>query len=378
MGVTASSPFDLESISNEDICAYVSEMKGGEYAVYVPSLREMDGMNGATLKHFDNDGWDGMVDKISSSLGVKNEIHAGALLAEVFKIRELDREGEIAREGSEGGGGDGDGGEVGIFRSPSLSTAKIMECCICLEPMYKPVTLLCGHNGCKSCLEQSFLTSSSCPCCRAEVTVETRSLLSVNIALDELILKAYPDLEEYRKSLAKKAEVAEVLRELNSKDSSGHTQLMVAASTGDTARVRVLIDEGADVNIVDSVGRNALTSASWGLHIEAVRALISGGINVNTVNTLDGRTALHDHSYWGHIELVRILLAAGALPNSRDGRQCTPLYLASNQGNFEVVKMLIEAGADVNVRTTAGFTALAACSSSSPIANYLRDHGASR
>jgi hypothetical protein len=42
-----------------------------------------------------------------------------------------------------------------------LALQKMLECSICLETMVDPVTLACGHNFCKSCLEALIIHSGS-------------------------------------------------------------------------------------------------------------------------------------------------------------------------------------------------------------------------
>lgn len=48
--------------------------------------------------------------------------------------------------------------------------AEELSCCICLEAFKEPVTTPCGHNFCKSCLEETWAVQGApypCPQCRA-------------------------------------------------------------------------------------------------------------------------------------------------------------------------------------------------------------------
>jgi ankyrin repeat protein len=78
--------------------------------------------------------------------------------------------------------------------------------------------------------------------------------------------------------------------------------------------------------------------------IEAIKAMIEAGANVNHIDPL-GRTALHASTQQGHAEVVRVLLENGADPNvrRRDGR--TPLESAESLGYVDIAELLREKGA---------------------------------
>jgi len=66
---------------------------------------------------------------------------------------------------------------------------------------------------------------------------------------------------------------------------------MRAAGTGHTEIVRLLIDKGADVNLLDKNGETALMGAAGAGHTEIVKVLIDKKANVDTKNN-NGVTAL--------------------------------------------------------------------------------------
>lgn len=70
--------------------------------------------------------------------------------------------------------------------------------------------------------------------------------------------------------------------------------VLVAASTGDTAKLQQDLDKGSDVNHSDDEWqRTPLFWAIQGGHDDAVQLLLQRGADVNTAEPCFGRTALH-------------------------------------------------------------------------------------
>lgn len=152
--------------------------------------------------------------------------------------------------------------------------------------------------------------------------------------------------------------------DVNARTQLGRTPLIVASSSyGGAEAARLLLDAGADVNAPDNAGMSPLITAARADDISIAKLLLARGADANhtAAGTGQAATALMAAAYTGSTELVRQLLARGAKvdPVSRDftevvkngrvlfGRN-TVLHLGVASGNAEVVKMLLDAGAAVN------------------------------
>ncbi len=176
----------------------------------------------------------------------------------------------------------------------------------------------------------------------------------------------------------------------------GQTALMWAAARGDAAMIKTLLEAGANVQAttptvvrkdpndvadfkreaaqtvsgyryadVDPSAFSALTFAVREGHIDAAKALLDGGANVNDV-VADGTSALVVAVTNAHYELAAYLLDRGADPNAnaqgwtalhqaiRSRRAATRFYIApvptGTMDSFELIKKLIASGAHVNAR----------------------------
>ena len=137
----------------------------------------------------------------------------------------------------------------------------------------------------------------------------------------------------------------------------------------DKSEVESVTDTAIDPRIADAARRD---------DIEAVRALIAGGADVNAAHG-DGMTGLHWAALNGNVEMARLLLEAGATLKAatRLGAH-TPLHVAAKESHGEVVAILAEAGADVAAATETGAMPLhfAAASGDVHAVTVLLDHGA--
>lgn len=120
--------------------------------------------------------------------------------------------------------------------------------------------------------------------------------------------------------------------------------LAVAVYAGDTARVKSLLDAGADPNERGYRGRTMLMRAISGGHLEVVQALLDAGAHINAKKE-NGATALIMAVFFGHADIVRLLLAAGADPTVPTPQGVSAEEWARTAGFDEVAALLRDAEA---------------------------------
>jgi ankyrin repeat protein len=140
--------------------------------------------------------------------------------------------------------------------------------------------------------------------------------------------------------------------DVNARNTLGSSALTWA--TKDLAKVRLLLDHGADVNVTSIPGRTPLLVAT--MHnpsADVVKLLIARGADALAADKLHA-TALHTAAVAADIGTLRALLDAKVDVNARDAADFTPLMVAASNGSVEAVKLLLSRGARVNDVSGAG------------------------
>lgn len=148
-------------------------------------------------------------------------------------------------------------------------------------------------------------------------------------------------------------------------DEQRWTPLYLSARTpdqdSDARKVRLLLDAGADPNIATVEGWTPLIAAARYADADTMRLLLDAGAD-GTARTADGWSALHFAAR--HPELdpqmkkLRMALAHGAEADGQNDERWTPLLLAARYGDAQRVALLIEAGANVDQRESSGWSAV--------------------
>ena len=133
--------------------------------------------------------------------------------------------------------------------------------------------------------------------------------------------------------------------------SDGASPLAVAIQLGQNApnMVRVLLEMKADPSQMTADGRTPLLMAVPQGSAEVVRLLLGACTDKARASMADhatpqsGVAALHKAAFLGHDETVRHLLKAGAKVEITDAEGVTPLLLACRNGHASVVRALLKA-----------------------------------
>jgi ankyrin repeat protein len=144
---------------------------------------------------------------------------------------------------------------------------------------------------------------------------------------------------------------------LNLRGPGGATPFMFAALYGDAALLERLRARGGDPNAVNDANATALMWAVGDL--AKVRVLVEHGAQVNA-RPNDGRTPLFIAATQpGSTAVVKYLLDHGAEPNpgGRAPGDSTPLRQAAVAGDAEVMRVLIDHGANIKAMGAAGLSA---------------------
>jgi Ankyrin repeats (3 copies)/Ankyrin repeat len=139
------------------------------------------------------------------------------------------------------------------------------------------------------------------------------------------------------------------------------TPLFAAAKRGQATIVKLLLEQGADVNDggyhdLRSAWSPLCTAAKYG-HEPIVKVLLDHGANIHAADHT-GWTAIGAASKAGYVGIVHLLLEKGANVSVRNESDWTPLHTAALYNRAEVIKVLLNWGADVQVKDDQGRTPL--------------------
>jgi uncharacterized protein len=143
------------------------------------------------------------------------------------------------------------------------------------------------------------------------------------------------------------------------RDALGELDVFEAATAGDTARLRALLDRDPELVRAWSADRaTALHFAAFFAQPEAARLLVERGANVHAVSpTFGDVTPLHSAAASASSEIVVLLLEHGGDPNARQSGGFVALHAAAQNGDLRSAEALLVSGADVSAATDDGRTA---------------------
>jgi ankyrin repeat protein len=167
----------------------------------------------------------------------------------------------------------------------------------------------------------------------------------------------------------------------------GYTPIEWAARENHVEALQLLLNHKADINKGNTINTNALIGACIGAQKDALKLLLKKGANINHTD-IYGRTAVHhicqNAKQWGgaiitetingvtkelknprfkqHTEMLKLLLKNSAEVNLESNEGFTPLHYCADTNAHSFIPLLIKAGANVNAQNGKGYSPLHAAS----------------
>ena len=178
-------------------------------------------------------------------------------------------------------------------------------------------------------------------------TILHKSAFNCDIEMTNLIIK-----EAKRHLGMGKGDV--LAKFINDKTNEGLTALHYAANKGNIPLLKLLIENGANVDAVTNLGQNLMHMAAEGNQPSMLIYLITEQhLSAQSVDE-NGSTPLHWACYSGAEEAVNFLLNLNVNINDQDKEKLTPLHLATNEGRENIVLKLLQKNADRNLANNKG------------------------
>ncbi|MCG8340701.1 MAG: ankyrin repeat domain-containing protein, partial [Cytophagales bacterium] len=145
---------------------------------------------------------------------------------------------------------------------------------------------------------------------------------------------------------------------INERNFDGDTPLIIEIKAEEVDEVKILLEEGANVNKKDERDKAPLHWALEGGNQAIIDALLGEkSIDVN-IPDKNGKTPLHYAAALGNRALIETLITKGARVDRRDDKGRTALHDAVEKGNKETVVALLGKDANVNAQDNEGKTLL--------------------
>jgi uncharacterized protein len=131
-----------------------------------------------------------------------------------------------------------------------------------------------------------------------------------------------------------------------------------AAHWGKNEKVIAYLNSGVDVNAPNRWGRTPLAVALFRKHYDTARMLIEKGADINVIDKLYDIALICYPIIDGDLEMTRYLTDHGADVNLASSKGFTALIEAAYRGHTDIGRLLLEHGADVDAVAIGKVTAL--------------------
>lgn len=141
----------------------------------------------------------------------------------------------------------------------------------------------------------------------------------------------------------------------NVEDSTGARPIHSAAALGHSEVVRLLIDNGADINVAENhYGLDPLMLATDLGREAVVQLLLERGANRKYEDPEHRASALHLAAKAGHAQIARALINAGWAVIAVNKYGHTPLITAAFKGHDACLQLLLDCGGDMDLLAIGG------------------------
>lgn len=146
--------------------------------------------------------------------------------------------------------------------------------------------------------------------------------------------------------------------DMNSRDETGGTALHAAGNSG-ASMMQLLLAHGASISARDNEGKTPLFQAMrYDYGVEGIEALIKAGADVNATD-VRGRTAMFEiDGHYDYSAKLEVLIKHGASVQVISNDKETPMHVAAHYGRLETLRYLADQGAPIDVSSVIQYTPL--------------------
>lgn len=146
---------------------------------------------------------------------------------------------------------------------------------------------------------------------------------------------------------------------LNAKDKNGFTPLMNATISESDSIMKFLLEHKANVNIQNNDGASAIHFASSDGSTARMNMLLADGAEVNVMS--QSGSALHWAAGKGRVDAVKLLLSRGCEVDALSPAGLPAIFLAAVSNSDECVRLLVDANANTGFIVSGNLTVLHVC-----------------